>query len=87
MSDQGRQSLAGKAGAALKPDSEKSTSEHIGDKLKGTADSIASKLQPEGQKSTGQQVGDKLSSGPGDENTPVVDKIKDGLSLGDRSNK
>lgn len=29
------------------PDSEKSTMEHIGDKMKGAGDSIASKFQPE----------------------------------------
>ena len=31
----------------LQPDSQKSTPEHIGDKIKGTADSVASKVQPE----------------------------------------
>jgi hypothetical protein len=31
----------------LQPDSEKSTSEHIGDKIKGKADAVASKVQPE----------------------------------------
>lgn len=30
----------------LQPDSQKSTSEHIGDKMKGTADDVASALQP-----------------------------------------
>ena len=31
----------------LQPDSQKSTTEHMGDKLKGTGDSIASTMQPE----------------------------------------
>ena len=36
-----------KAGAALKPDSQKTTTESMGDSLKGTGDSIASTLQPQ----------------------------------------
>ncbi|KAI9458553.1 heat shock protein 9/12-domain-containing protein [Russula earlei] len=83
MSDKGRQSFTDKAAATLKPDSEKSTSEHIVDKAKGTADSAASKLQPEGQKSTGQQVGDKISSGSGKDGTSLLDKAKDAVGLGD----
>jgi Heat shock protein 9/12 len=31
----------------FQPDSEKSTMEHIGDKIKGAGDSVASKTQPE----------------------------------------
>lgn len=31
----------------LQPDSQKSTTEHVGDKIKGTMDSIASNVQPE----------------------------------------
>ena len=31
----------------IKPDSEKSTTEHFGDKMKGTMDSMASSAQPE----------------------------------------
>jgi hypothetical protein len=58
----GRQSFTDKAGAALKPDSEKSTTEHLGDKFKGNADSAASTLQPQGEKSTSQKVGDTFSS-------------------------
>jgi hypothetical protein len=54
-----------KAAAAVKPDSEKFTSEHIGDKIKGQVDSIASKVQPKDQKSMGQKVGNLLSSGYG----------------------
>lgn len=47
MSDTARQGLTGKAAAAFKPDSEKTNSEHFGDKVKGKADSAASTAQPE----------------------------------------
>lgn len=43
------------------PDSEKSTTEHIGDKFKGKSDSAASTLEPQGEKSTSQRVGDAVS--------------------------
>jgi hypothetical protein len=56
-----RESFTSKAGAALKPDSEKSTTEHIGDTLKGKADSAASTAQPESEKSYTQQAGDAVS--------------------------
>ncbi|KAF8733694.1 hypothetical protein AX14_003622 [Amanita brunnescens Koide BX004] len=46
MSDQARQSVTDKVGAAVKPDSEKSLMEQVGDKSKGMADSVASTLQP-----------------------------------------
>jgi hypothetical protein len=58
----GRQSFTDKAGAALKPDSEKSTTEHLGDKFKGNMDSAGSTLQPESEKSYTQKVGDTFSS-------------------------
>ncbi|KAJ6597084.1 heat shock protein 9/12-domain-containing protein [Mycena vulgaris] len=56
MSDTGRQSLTDKAGAAIKPDSQKSTTEHVGDKFKGTTDSVASTLQPNSEKTTSQKA-------------------------------
>ena len=46
----------------MKPDSEKSTTEHFGDKLKGKSDSAASTLEPQSEKSTSQQIGDAFSS-------------------------
>ncbi|KAF5365223.1 hypothetical protein D9758_005421 [Tetrapyrgos nigripes] len=61
MSDTGRQSLTDKAAAALKPDSQKSTTEHVGDKLGGKADSAASSVQPQSEKSTTQKIGDTLT--------------------------
>lgn len=36
-----------KVKAAVKPDSEKSTTEHMGDKVKGKSDNAASNVQPE----------------------------------------
>ncbi|KAH9994007.1 heat shock protein 9/12-domain-containing protein [Russula vinacea] len=85
MSDQCRQSFTDKAASSLKPDSQKSTTEHVGDKIKGTMDSIASNVQPEGQKSKGQQVGDTLSSDHGEDDTSMLNKAKNAVGLGDRS--
>ncbi|KAF8490451.1 heat shock protein 9/12-domain-containing protein [Russula emetica] len=82
MSDQGRQSLTDKAANAMTPDSEKSTTEHMGDKIKGKADNVASRAQPESQKSSGQKVGDALDNGGDD--TSLVDKAKNAVGLGDR---
>ncbi|OSX66168.1 hypothetical protein POSPLADRAFT_1131480 [Postia placenta MAD-698-R-SB12] len=72
MSDTGRQSLTDKAGAALKPDSEKSTMEHLGDKLKGKSDSAASSVQPQNEKSYTQQIGDAFSSNSNDSTEVIV---------------
>ncbi|KAG9050484.1 hypothetical protein FS837_004978 [Tulasnella sp. UAMH 9824] len=83
MSDIGRQSLSDKAGAALKPDSEKSTTEHMGDKLKGTGDSMASSMQPQSEKSTTQKMGDSVSSG--NTNESLLDKAKNAMGMGDKA--
>ncbi|KAL0960696.1 hypothetical protein HGRIS_005721 [Hohenbuehelia grisea] len=61
MSDTGRQSLTDKVTAAVKPDSEKSTTEHLGDKVKGKSDNVGSSAQPDSEKSYTQQIGDKLT--------------------------
>ncbi|KZT66410.1 hypothetical protein DAEQUDRAFT_813629 [Daedalea quercina L-15889] len=83
MSDTGRQSLTDKVGAAVKPDSEKSTTEHIGDKFKGKSDSAASSVQPESQKSYTQKAGDAFSSNS-DQNEPsMTQKAKNALGLGE----
>ncbi|THH12464.1 hypothetical protein EW146_g7675 [Bondarzewia mesenterica] len=47
MSDTGRQSFTDKAESTVKPDSQKSTTEQAGDKMKGASDSISSTVQPE----------------------------------------
>ena len=44
------------------PDSEKSTTEHFGDKLSGKTDSAASTFQPQSEKSSSQKMGDAFSS-------------------------
>lgn len=83
MSDTGRQSLTDKAGAALKPDSEKSTTEHLGDKLKGKTDSAASSVQPQNEKSYTQKVGDAFSSNSNDSTEPsLTQKAKNAVGLG-----
>ncbi|KAG8849335.1 hypothetical protein FRB96_000871 [Tulasnella sp. 330] len=61
MSDTGRQSLTDKIGAAIKPDSEKSTTEHVGDTVKGKADNVGSTVQPESEKSYIQQAADTIT--------------------------
>ncbi|KAH9935660.1 heat shock protein 9/12-domain-containing protein [Fomitopsis serialis] len=82
MSDTGRQSLTDKVGAAVKPDSEKSTTEHLGDKFKGNADSAASTAQPESQKSYGQQIGDTFSSNSNQNEPSMTQKAKNAMGLG-----
>ncbi|KAG9002597.1 hypothetical protein FRB94_005854 [Tulasnella sp. JGI-2019a] len=61
MSDTGRQSITDKIGAAVKPDSEKSTTEHISDTVKGKADNVGSGAQPESEKSYVQQATDAIT--------------------------
>ncbi|KAF5377135.1 hypothetical protein D9757_008770 [Collybiopsis confluens] len=82
MSDNARQSLTDKAGAAMKPDSQKSTTEHIGDKFKGTADSAASTAQPQSEKSTTQRMGDTVSGNSNNNDESLLDKTKGKLGLG-----
>ncbi|KAJ7063451.1 heat shock protein 9/12-domain-containing protein [Mycena amicta] len=84
MSDTGRQSFTDKAGAALKPDSQKSTTEHMGDSIKGTTDSIASTFEPNSQKSTSQQAGDTFSSNSNHNDESLLQKAKNTVGLGDK---
>ncbi|THH31332.1 hypothetical protein EUX98_g2846 [Antrodiella citrinella] len=83
MADTGRQSLTDKAGAALKPNSEKSTTEHFGDKMKGTGDSAASSMQPESQKSMTQKMGDAFSSNSNDNDESMMQKAKNAVGMGE----
>ncbi|KAI0665920.1 heat shock protein 9/12-domain-containing protein [Trametes maxima] len=85
MSDNGRQSFTDKATAALKPDSEKSTTEHFGDKFKGKSDSAASTLQPESEKSTSQRVGDTFSSNSNNDQPSLTQKAKNAVGLGENN--
>ncbi|KAJ6597083.1 heat shock protein 9/12-domain-containing protein [Mycena vulgaris] len=84
MSDTGRQSLTDKAGAALKPDSQKSTTEHVGDKFKGTTDSVASTLQPNSEKTTSQKAGDTLSSNSNETDESLLTKAKNAVGMGEK---
>ncbi|EJU04422.1 heat shock protein 9/12 [Dacryopinax primogenitus] len=63
MSDAGRSNITDKISAAVKPDSEKSTTEHIGDAISGKADNVAGKAEGEQNKSTLQSVADKVFGG------------------------
>jgi hypothetical protein len=85
MSDTGRQDFTDKAKSSLKPDSQKSTTEKIGDSAKGTADSVASTFQPEGEKSNSQKAGDTFSSNSNENQDSLVDKAKNAVGLGGNS--
>ncbi|KAJ7047001.1 heat shock protein 9/12-domain-containing protein [Mycena alexandri] len=84
MSDTGRQSMTDKAGAALKPDSQKSTTEQMGDHFKGTGDSIASTFQPQSDKSGTQKVGDTFSSNSNNNDQSLLDKAKNAVGMGEK---
>ncbi|KAI0745466.1 heat shock protein 9/12-domain-containing protein [Earliella scabrosa] len=84
MSDHGRQSFTDKAEAAFKPDSQKTTTEHFGDKLKGNADSAASTFQPQGEKSYTQKVGDTFSSNSNHDQPSLAQKAKNAMGFGNQ---
>ncbi|KAG5635864.1 hypothetical protein H0H81_009847 [Sphagnurus paluster] len=84
MSDTGRQSFTDKAGSALKPDSQKSTTEQAGDYLKGKGDSVASTLQPQSDKSTGQRAGDSLSGNSNETDNSLLNKAKNAMGFGEK---
>ncbi|KAB5593309.1 hypothetical protein CTheo_3227 [Ceratobasidium theobromae] len=79
----GRQSFTDKAGAALKPDSQKSTTEHIGDTIKGNADSMASTLQPNESKSDSQKLGDTFSGNSNENKESLFQQAKNAIGLGE----
>ncbi|KAF8212044.1 heat shock protein 9/12-domain-containing protein [Mycena galopus ATCC 62051] len=84
MSDTGRQSLGDKFSAAVKPDSQKSTTEQFGDKFKGTGDSMASTFQPQSEKSTTQKVGDTFSSNSNHDDDSLLTKAKNAVGMGEK---
>ncbi|EIW84058.1 hypothetical protein CONPUDRAFT_119624 [Coniophora puteana RWD-64-598 SS2] len=86
MTDFGRQSATDKAGSALKPDSQKSTTEQLGDKIKSTGDSAASTAQPESEKSYAQQATDALSGNSNENSGSMLDKAKDAVGMGNTKN-
>ncbi|KAG9002599.1 hypothetical protein FRB94_005856 [Tulasnella sp. JGI-2019a] len=61
MSDTGRQSITDKIGAAVKPDSEKSNTEHLSDHVKGKADNVGASAEPKSEKSTIQKITDTIT--------------------------
>ncbi|KAI0630209.1 heat shock protein 9/12-domain-containing protein [Trametes polyzona] len=81
MADAGRQSFTDKASSAMKPDSQKSMTEQMGDSMKGTADSLASTVQPQSEKSTTQQMGDSLSGNSNENQESLMDKAKNALGM------
>ncbi|KAI0762110.1 heat shock protein 9/12-domain-containing protein [Trametes elegans] len=81
MADAGRQSFTDKASSAMKPDSQKSFTEQMGDHVKGTSDSIASSLQPQSEKSTSQQVGDTFSGNSNENQESMMDKAKNAFGM------
>jgi len=86
MTDFGRQSAGDKAQSNLKPDSQKSMTEQVGDKAKGMGDSAASTAQPEGQKSYGQKATDTVSGNSNENSGSMLDKAKDTMGMGNRNN-
>ncbi|KAF7323119.1 hypothetical protein HMN09_00092100 [Mycena chlorophos] len=84
MSDNNRQSFTDKAGAALKPDSQKTTTEKMGDTFKGKMDSAASTVQPNSHKSTAQQAGDAVSGNQNHNDESLMQKAKNAVGMGDK---
>ncbi|KAJ7080397.1 heat shock protein 9/12-domain-containing protein [Mycena belliarum] len=82
MADTGRQSLTDKAGAAMKPDSQKSMTEQAGDAVKGTADSLASTMQPQSGKSTTQKAGDTMSGNSNQNDESMLGMAQNALGMG-----
>ncbi|TFY72225.1 hypothetical protein EVG20_g799 [Dentipellis fragilis] len=82
MTDAGRQSFTDKVSNAVKPDSQKTTSEHLGDKVTGKADSAASTAQPESQKSYTQKASDAVTGNKNDNSESLTGKAKHALGLG-----
>ncbi|KAL1924895.1 uncharacterized protein VTP21DRAFT_4549 [Calcarisporiella thermophila] len=85
--DTGRKDFTTRAKEAVKPDSQKSTTERASENISGGADRLASRIVPDSQKSTGQQVAD---TGRGahdqthDQGKGIMDKAKDALGMGDK---
>jgi hypothetical protein len=84
MSEAGRQSFTDKAGAALKPDSQKTTTEQAGDFLKGKGDSAASSVQPNSSKSETQKAGDAVTGNSSGNSESLLDSAKNALGMGNK---
>ncbi|KIJ67797.1 hypothetical protein HYDPIDRAFT_107294, partial [Hydnomerulius pinastri MD-312] len=64
------------------PDSQKSTTEQVGDTAKGWTDSAASTLQPQSEKSNTQKAGDTVSGNSNENQESLVDKAKNAMGMG-----
>ncbi|KAF9454638.1 hypothetical protein P691DRAFT_717210 [Macrolepiota fuliginosa MF-IS2] len=84
MSDTGRQSFTNKAESTVKPDSQKSNMEQLGDKMKGTMDSAASSMQPNSQKSDTQHLGDSMTGGANEDKDSMLGKAKNAMGMGNK---
>ncbi|KAG7194875.1 uncharacterized protein KQ657_003983 [Scheffersomyces spartinae] len=60
MSDAGRKDLSDKIGSAIKPDSQKTTTEKYSDKASDKLDNAAGHSQPESEKGPIQKVADAV---------------------------
>ncbi|ETW80700.1 heat shock protein 12.1 [Heterobasidion irregulare TC 32-1] len=80
MSNAGRQSFTDKMGSSMKPDSQKSATEQLGDKAKGMYENVASTVQPE--KSGTQQAGDAISGNSNENQDSIMDKAKNAMGFG-----
>ncbi|KAH8084075.1 heat shock protein 9/12-domain-containing protein [Filobasidium floriforme] len=86
MSDMARQSLGDKAGAALKPDSQKTLLEQGKDAVVGKADNAASGAQPTENKSYTQQAGDAIGGSSNNSQGGILDSAKQALGM-DNANR
>ncbi|KAF7861490.1 hypothetical protein EAF04_008053 [Stromatinia cepivora] len=66
MSDNLRKGVGEQVSEKITPDSQKSTTDKIGENISGGADKAASAVQPSDQKSTTQQATDKVRGGADD---------------------
>jgi len=76
--------MTDKVGAAVKPDSQKTTTEQVGDHFKGTGDSVASTFQPQSDKSATQKVGDTMSGNSNHNDESMLDKAKHAVGMGEK---
>jgi len=85
MSDTGRQDFSDKVGAAVKPDSSKTTTEKMGDTVKGNTDKAAREVMPQGEKSNTQAAADNVGHGKDHHDHKhgegAMGKVKDTLGL------
>ncbi|KAF5331083.1 hypothetical protein D9619_005896 [Psilocybe cf. subviscida] len=84
MSDANRQSFTDKAGAAMKPDSQKSTLEQAGDFVKGKSDNAASSVQPNNSKSGSQKAGDAMTGSSSGNSESLLDQAKHAVGMGNK---